>query len=68
MTAYDYKNLLGSRILRSWRNGDVSLGKAAELLQMDKNELRRFLSNMGLALIDYPVEEVAAEVELLRKC
>lgn len=51
--------------LQAWRNGDISLGKMAELVQMDKHELRRLLSDMGLPIIDYPVEELEAEVEWL---
>lgn len=51
--------------LQAWRNGDISLGKMAELLKMDKHELRHILSGMGLPIIDYPVDEVSAEADFL---
>ncbi|WGZ92438.1 MAG: UPF0175 family protein [Candidatus Thiothrix putei] len=57
--------LIKATALQAWRNGDISLGKMAELLQMDKRELRHVLSSMGLPMIDYPADEVSAEADFL---
>ena len=51
--------------LQAWRNGDISLGKMAELLAMDKQELRSLLSGMGLPIIDYPIDEAEVEADFL---
>ncbi len=51
--------------LQAWRNGDISLGKMAELLEMPKDELRQLLARMNLPVLDYPVDEVADEVDFL---
>ncbi|MGB3919353.1 UPF0175 family protein [Thiothrix litoralis] len=51
--------------LQAWRNGDISLGKMAELVHMEKRELRHVLSSMGLPMIDYPADEVSAEIDFL---
>ena len=51
--------------LQAWRNGDISLGKMAELLKMDKRDLRHLLSLMNLPMIDYPADEVSAEIDFL---
>lgn len=51
--------------LQAWRNGDISLGKMAQLLGMDKRELRHLLALMNLPTIDYPVSEVADEMAFL---
>ncbi len=51
--------------LQAWRNGDISLGKMAELLGMDKYELRKVLSDMRLPIIDYSAEEAEAEADFL---
>lgn len=51
--------------LQAWRNGDISLGKMAELLQMDKQSLRHLLSTMDLPMVDYSADEASAEADFL---
>ena len=51
--------------LQAWRNGDISLGKMAELLEMDKEELRKILADMKLPIIDYDVQEAIEEAKQL---
>lgn len=51
--------------LQAWRNGDISLGKLAELIQMDKRELRHLLALLRLPVIDYAADELDAEIAWL---
>ena len=51
--------------LQAWRNGDISLGKMAELLDMNKQELRSILAKMNLPVIDTDVQEAIEEAEQL---
>ena len=51
--------------LQAWRNSDISLGKMAELLQIDKPSLRHLLSTMNLSVINYPADEVSGEANFL---
>ena len=59
-------SLLKTAEFHAWRNGDISLGKMAELLTVDKEELRWIVASMGIATVDYPAEELDAEWQLLR--
>ena len=51
--------------LQAWRNGDISLGKMAEMLQMEKSELRKILSDMHLPIINTSKQEAQQEAEQL---
>jgi len=51
--------------LQAWRNGDISLGKMAELLDMDKQVLRGVLSDMNLPIIDSDEQDAIEEARLL---
>lgn len=51
--------------LQAWRNGDISLGKMAELLEMGKEELRGVLADMNLPVIDTSEEDAIEEARLL---
>lgn len=51
--------------LQAWRQGDISLGKMAELLQIDKTELRKTLSMMHISAIDEDVDETVKEAKKL---
>ena len=59
------RELRNNPSLQAWCNGDISLGKMAELLKMDKRDLRHLLSLMNLPMIDYPADEVSAEIDFL---
>lgn len=51
--------------LQAWKQGDISLGKMADLLQMDKARLRETLSAMHLPVISESVDEAVAEAKKL---
>ncbi|WP_020558124.1 UPF0175 family protein [Thiofilum flexile] len=51
--------------LQAWRRGDISLGKFAELVEMNKNTLRQVLTQMNLPTIDYSEQEALQEADFL---
>lgn len=53
--------------LQAWKQGDISLGKMAELLETDKTRLRETLSAMHLPVMDETVDEAVAEAKRLLK-
>jgi predicted HTH domain antitoxin len=56
-----------STTLQAWEDGDISLGKMAELLGVDKNELRGVLSDMNLPIINTDAQEAVNEANRLIK-
>ena len=57
--------LTGATALQAWKQGDISLGKMAELLGMNKVDLRQTLSSMGLAVLNESPEEAVEEAQHL---
>lgn len=51
--------------LQAWKQGELSLGKMAELLETDKAELRETLSAMHLSVINESVEDALEEAKKL---
>lgn len=51
--------------LQAWKQGDISLGKMAELLRTDKAQLRETLSAMHLPILSEDVDEAIAEAKQL---
>ncbi len=51
--------------LQAWKKGDISLGKMAEILQMDKSVLREVLADMNLLTLDTEVSDAISEATLL---
>ena len=51
--------------LQAWKQGDLSLGKMAELLETSKSELRETLSDMNLPVINQDVDEAKEEAQKL---
>lgn len=51
--------------LQAWKQGDLSLGKMAELLETDKAELRETLSAMHLSVINESVDDAVKEAKKL---
>ena len=51
--------------LQAWKQGDLSLGKMAELLQINKTQLRETLSAMHLPVITEDVDDAVAEAKHL---
>jgi prevent-host-death family protein len=51
--------------LQAWKQGDISLGKMAELLQMDKAQLRETLSSMNLSVLTESADDAVAEAQQL---
>lgn len=52
-------------VLELYRRRQISSGKAAELLKMDRMEFVRFASRQGIAFYDLSEEEFADEMDLL---
>lgn len=46
-------------------NDEISLGKCAEIINMEKSDLRKFLSQNGFPIIRYSVAEAQAEAGFL---
>ena len=51
--------------LQAWKQGDLSLGKMADLLGTSKSELRETLSDMNLPVINQDVDEAKEEAQKL---
>lgn len=57
--------LTRATVLQAWKQGELSLGKMAELLQTDKTELRETLSAMHLPVINESVDDALEEAKKL---
>jgi antitoxin (DNA-binding transcriptional repressor) of toxin-antitoxin stability system len=51
--------------LQAWKQGDLSLGKMAELIGINKTELRETLADMNLPVINQDVDEAMDEAKKL---
>ena len=49
-----------------YKKGEISFGKLAEFLGVNKPRLRRMFAAMEMPVIDYPVDEVAEELEAFK--
>lgn len=65
--ASEFSNLLHSSELQAWRNGDISLGKMAELLGVRKQDLREHLADLKHPIIDTDKQEAIDEAIMLLK-
>jgi predicted HTH domain antitoxin len=52
-------------VLELYRRRQISSGKAAELIRIERMELVRFASRQGIAFYDLSEEEFADELDLL---
>ena len=50
-----------------YREHKISMGKAAEFAEMDKYMFQKELASRDIPTIDYDIEEVKAESEILKK-
>jgi predicted HTH domain antitoxin len=57
-----------SLVLIAYVDGKISLFKAAELLGLSRLELQRELQSAGVPIRSLSEEDVAAEVEMLKRC
>ncbi len=57
-----------SLVLIAYVDGKISLSKAAELLGISRMELQRELQSAGVPIRSLSEEDVAAEVEMLKRC
>ena len=48
-----------------YKTGEISFGKLAEFLDVNKEKLRAMFMALNMPIIDYPPDEVKEEVELL---
>lgn len=53
-------------VLEMYRRHEISSGKAAELLDMERFEFVRYASRLGIPFIDMDERELAAELETAR--
>lgn len=63
---------LGRRIrlyaaLLMFQSGELSAGAAAELAQVDRFTFAAECNNHGIPLVNYPAEDLQAELESLRR-
>lgn len=63
--APEFSNLLHSSELQAWRNGDISLGKMAELLGVGKHDLRVHLADLKFPIVDTTEQEAIDEANYL---
>lgn len=59
------QNNLDDKLIESLEKGELSLGKIANLLEMDKAKLRMKLSEMNISVINESVGEVIEEAKTL---
>ncbi len=50
-----------------FREHKISMGKAAEFADMDKYMFQKELASREIAIIDYDIEDVKAEADILKK-
>jgi predicted HTH domain antitoxin len=54
-------------VLELYRRHEISSGKAAELLGMERFEFVRYASRLGIPYLDMDEQELATEVKLAQK-
>jgi predicted HTH domain antitoxin len=47
-----------------FKSEELSLGKAAALAHMSIAEFAEYLSQLGIAVVDYPIEELEEELRI----
>jgi len=57
--------LTRATVLQAWKQGELSLGKMAELLETSKDELRKILAEMNIPVINQDANEAMEEAEKL---
>lgn len=61
------KRLTELSILELYRRKEISSGKAAQLLGMERFEFVRYASRLGIPFFDMSVEELERDVEAARR-
>ena len=51
-----------------YRTGAISLGKSAKLAGLSIAEFSEYLSRLGIAVVDYPAEELESELDYFNLC
>lgn len=51
--------------IKLFREGDISLGKAAKLAKMNIAEFTEYISQLGIAVIDFTEDELNQEMDYL---
>ena len=54
-------------VLELYRQGDVSSGRAAQLLGMDREEFIRYASKQGIPYFQFEGEELQRELDAIKK-
>jgi len=54
-------------VLELYRRKEISSGKAAELLDMDKTEFIKYASRLGIPFFEMSREELERDVQTLKK-
>jgi prevent-host-death family protein len=57
--------LTRATVLQAWKQGDLSLGKMAELLEISKVELREILADMNLPILSEDADTAIKEAKKL---
>ena len=57
--------LTRATVLQAWKQGELSLGKMAELLEVSKDELRKTLVDMNIPVINQDIDEAKEEAKKL---
>jgi predicted HTH domain antitoxin len=55
-------------VLIAYIDGKITLSKAAELLGLSRMELQKELQRAGIPMRSLSEDDVAAEVEMLKRC
>jgi len=63
--ALEFSDLSHSPELKAWQDGEISVGKMAELLGLEKEVLREHLADLKLPIIDLTQQEVIDEANYL---
>jgi len=61
------EGLKTSFLVEAYKNSLISLGELARALNMDKKETMKFLSSIGINVIDYSFDEEMQTIEKLLK-
>ena len=55
--------LVKASAVAAYQNNEISLGKLAQFLGVDKNEAMRILSDLNINIVDYDVSELLNDVQ-----
>jgi predicted HTH domain antitoxin len=57
------EGLIKASAIEAYKNNQISLGKFAQLIGVDKNEAMRILSDLKIDMVEYETNELLSDVQ-----